>query len=273
MLSIQTNVAALQSAQSLNKSQAAYQNATQQLSSGMRINNAADDAAGFAISTRMNANIDGMSVAQRNVSSAISLTQAASSTLGQVNDMLQQMNQIATQAANGTLGTSDRAALDKSFQQLVQEITRQVGASNFNGVNLLDGSTASVTFQVGAGTTGNDTVNVSMSNLTTLGAIAGSLDVTTAANATAAMTALKTDIATVTSASADMGAAQTRLTAISSQLTADGANLTEAKGRITDADFAQQTMKMTQADVLQQAGESVLSKVNQSAQQILKLLQ
>ncbi|RME82514.1 MAG: flagellin, partial [Caldilineae bacterium] len=147
---INTNVMSLNTQRNLNKTQSALATSIQRLSSGLRINSAKDDAAGLAISQRMTSQINGMNVAVRNANDGISLAQTAEGALDQVTNNLQRIRELALQAANGTNSDSDRAALQAEVDQLVEEITRVAEQTTFNGLNLLDGSFTSQTFQVGA---------------------------------------------------------------------------------------------------------------------------
>ena len=270
-MSINTNNAALTASYNLQRSSAAYGEATQRLSSGMRINSAKDDAAGLAIASKMDSQIRGMNVAMRNANDGISLGQTAESYLGTIQESMQRMREIGVQAQNGTLTTADQGQLDKEFQQLTQEITRTVNDANFNGVKLFDGSTATMNFQIGAGTTANDQISVNNVDLTALNTVGG-LDVTSAANAKAAVTALDADLATVVGQRSVFGAVQSRFESVVNNLSAATTNLQAAKGRIMDADFAQETMKMTRSNILQQAGTTMLSQTNQTPNNVLQLL-
>lgn len=270
-MSINTNTAALTAANNLQRASKDYGTATERLSSGMRINSAKDDAAGLAIATKMDSQIRGMQVAVRNANDGISLGQTAESYISAIQENMQRMREIGVQAQNGSLTTSDQGQLDKEFQQLTEEITRTVNDANFNGVKLFDGSTATMNFQIGAGTTANDQITVNNVDLTALNTVTG-LDVTSAANAKAAVTALDADLATVVSQRSVFGAVQSRFESISSTLNSSITNLSAAKGRIVDADFAQETMKMTRSNILQQAGTAMLSQTNQAPNQVLQLL-
>ena len=161
---INTNMASLNTQNNLSKSQSALNTAIQRLSSGLRVNGAKDDAAGMAIATRMESTIKGQTVAQRNANDGISYSQVAEGTLTQVGDNLQRMRELAVQAANGTNGTSDMAALNTEFQQLQAEVSRISNNTMFNGINVLSGGT--ITFQVGAGTTNNDRISIGAGDLT-----------------------------------------------------------------------------------------------------------
>ena len=291
---INTNLMSLNAQRNLNTSQHSLGMSIQRLSSGLRVNSAKDDAAGLAISERMNAQIRGMSVAQRNAGDAISLSQTAEGALGQVGDMLQRMRELAVQSANSTNSASDRGNLQSEYSQLSQEIGRTLGGTNFNGTNLFDSNTA-FNFQVGAGTTANDTVAVARNQLTggtasatTGGALVTALGTanaadtlatatgisigTSAASAQDAMVAIDAALGKVNNERANYGAAQNRFESAISTLQVSSENASAARGRIVDADYAKESANLTRAQVLQQAGTAMLSQANSLPNNVLSLL-
>ena len=262
----------------------------QRLSSGLRVNSAKDDAAGLAISERMNAQSRGMSVAIRNANDAISLSQTAEGALGKTSDMLQRMRELAVQSANATNNASDRTSLDAEFAQLQSEIGRLLNDSAFNGTALF-GTTGTLDFQVGAGTTTNDVVQISQNALTggtagTSGAVTGASTAAVVmatvisaadigASAAAATNAIKDiDVAIdkINSERATYGASQNRFDAIISNLAIANENTQAARGRIMDADFAQETANLSRAQILQQAGNAMVAQANQLPQGVMALL-
>ena len=248
--------------------------AMQRLSSGLRVNSAKDDAAGLAIAERMNAQVRGMGVAIRNANDATSLAQTAEGGTGKIGDALQRMRELAVQSANGTNNAGDRDNLQTEFASLQAEVTRLVSGTKFNGQSLLDGSVASFGFQVGAGTAAEDTITVTSSNLSTTDTAVAALDISgaTSAGATAAITALDTAIDDVTSARANFGATQNRFESVISTLQVASENLTAARSRIMDADFAVETASLSRANILQQAGVAMVAQANQQPAQVLQLL-
>ena len=291
---INTNLMSLNSQRNLNTSQSSLAMSIQRLSSGLRVNSAKDDAAGLAISERMNAQIRGMSVAQRNAGDAISLSQTAEGALGQVGDMLQRMRELSVQSANGTNSTSDRGNLQAEYSQLSAEINRTLGATNFNGTNLFDSATA-FSFQIGAGTSANDTVSVARNQLTggvasgaTGAALVTAMNAATAgvalATATAgnigtsavtaqdAIVAIDAALGKVNTERANYGAAQNRFESAISTLEVSSENASAARGRIIDADYAKESANLTRAQVLQQAGTAMLSQANSLPNNVLSLL-
>ena len=237
----------------------------QRLSSGLRVNNASDDAAGLAIATRMDAQVRGITVAIRNANDGISLAQTAEGAAATSTDILQRMRELSVQAQNASNGTSDRANLDTEYQQLSAEITRIASATKFNGTAIVGGSAGAQVFQIGANN--GDTLTLTTTTITTVG---GGL--TTAAAASTALAAIDTQINTLTTARATYGAAINRLGFAISNLSISGENQASAKGRIMDADFAAETSNLSRAQILQQAGNAMVAQANQQPQQVMALL-
>jgi len=382
MLGINSNINSLVAQQNLNGSQSALSQAITRLSSGKRINSAADDAAGLAISTRMQTQINGLNQGVSNANDGVSMIQTASSALSSLTSSLQRIRQLAVQASTGTLSSSDQAALQKEVSAQISEVNRIASQTTYNGTNILDGSAGNVTFQVGANVgqtislnlsqsmsaakiggglvqTGQTvgTVSVSVDNTGTYtsaaspaitainvlsdgkggytftdqnnqaiaqtvaaavfgsGATAGTgtqgtalalqaaatttagagsaaqasavaqinainspptvsnLNISTVTGANEAMVSIDNALQTVNNLQASLGAAQNRFTAIATSQQAESTDLSSAQSQITDANFAQETANLSKAQVLQQAGISVLAQANSNPQQVLKLLQ
>ena len=271
---INTNVMSLTAQRNLNASQGDLSTAIQRLSSGLRINSAKDDAAGLAIATRMTSQINGLNQAVRNANDGISMAQTTESALGEVTNNLQRIRELAVEAANGTYLTADRAALDVEVQQRVAEINRIATKTTFNGQNVLDGSLGSVDFQVGANV--GDTVAVDFSTIdattATLGVAAVSVTGADATNANATITAVDTALTTVNTARSTLGAVQNRFQSTVANLQSISESTSSSRSQIQDADFAAETAAMSRAQILQQAGVSVLSQANAMPQSVLKLL-
>lgn len=273
-LYINTNVASLSAQKNLAGSTMGLQKSFERLSSGYRINGAADDAAGLAISESLKAQTRSFAVAERNANNGISMVNTAEGGLGEMSDMLIRMRELAVQSSNGDLTTNDRANIDVEYQELVSEIDRVSNTTEFNGTELLSGAAANIDFQVGIGTTADDRITVGFGGVdtTTLGVAATSVTGADATNAQAAITALDTALDTVSSRRASFGAANNRLqVAVSSNQTIR-TNLEAANSRIRDVDVAEETSKMARSQVLQQAGTSVLAQANQAPQLALSLL-
>jgi flagellin len=271
---IQTNVASLQAQQNLAKTQKALQSNFSQLSSGYRINSAADDAAGLAISSSMQAQISSYSVAERNTNNGISMAQTADGALGQMGSMLSRLRELSVQGSNGDLSSTDRGYLDNEFQSTKQEIDRISQSTTFNGTSLLAGAANTITFQVGINNTANDQIGVSFGgvDLTSLGLSGASVSGATAANSQAAITSVDSAIQNISTARASFGAAENRMQVTVANIQSISTNLAAANSRIQDADIAQQTAMMSKNQVLTQAGVSVLAQANQAPQMALKLL-
>ena len=378
MIGINSNINSLVAQQNLGSTQSALSSAITRLSSGKRINSAADDAAGQAIASRMTSQINGLNQGVSNANDGVSMTQTASSGLSQITDNLQRIRQLAVQASSGSLSSSDQAALQQEVAQQVAEVNRVASQTTYNGKNVLDGSAGNVSFQIGANvgqtislnltqslsaaslgggvpqagstltsitgvslnasgaaassspaittvnvladgnggftftdqnnqalsstaatalfgsaTTGSATTPVALT-LAGTGAFASgtaitasiatanalntpptvsAVNVSTTQGANAAMESIDNALQTVNNIQATLGAAQNRFTSISSAQQSQSTDLSGAQSQITDADFAQETANLSKAQVLQQAGISVLAQANSLPQQVLKLLQ
>lgn len=276
-LIVNTNTASLNAQRNLNSSTNALATSLQRLSSGLRVNSAKDDAAGLAISEGLQSIIRGNDVAVRNANDGISVGQTAEGALAQISNNLQRIREIAVQASNGAINDTQRGNLQSEVDQLTQEISRMVATTQFNGQNLLSGG-ATLTFQVGASGAANNQVSVSTSNLTAIAGFSstltatGTVTVNTSGAASAALSALDSAISTVTQARANFGAVQNRFEAVIANLSNYNENLTAARSRIMDADFAAETAKLTRNQILQQAGTAILAQANSVPQAALSLL-
>jgi flagellin len=272
-LGINTNIASISAQNQLTKSQDLGNQALQRLSSGLRINSAKDDAAGLAIATKFDAQIRGLGVAQRNANDGISLAQTAEGALDEVTNNLQRIRELAVQSANATNSADDRTALDAEVQARKDEIDRIGAVTEFNGTTLLDGTFTGQTFQVGANNTTNDQISVSIDDEVSMSGLGITEDVTTVTGAQNLLDEVDTALDTVNSLRGDLGAVQNRFESTISNLGNSIENQSAAQSRILDADFAQETAKLAKANVLQQAGISVLAQANARPNQVLSLLQ
>ena len=271
-LGINTNVASLSAQNQLNKSQSLSDQALERLSSGLRINSAKDDAAGLAISTRFDTQIRGLSVAQRNANDGISMVQTAEGGLDETVGNLQRIRELAVQAANGSNSDGDRALLQAEVAQRLSEITRISSDTQFNGQSVLGGALGSVDFQVGANS--GQTISVDFdSTMSAAGLGVSAVDISTASGATAALDTIDGALSDVNTFRADLGAVQNRFESTINNLGTNIENLSASNSRIVDADFAAETAKLAKANVLQQAGISVLAQANARPNQVLSLLQ
>jgi len=273
-LYINTNTSSLSAQGNLAKTQMAQSQNFQRLSSGLRINSAADDAAGLAISESLKAQTRSISVAERNSNNAVSMAQTAESALGSVGGILTRMRELAVQGANGDLGATDRGYLDTEFQSLRSEITRVSDSTLFNGKQLLSGASTTITFQVGINNTTSDRIDVIFGgvDLTALGINASSVSGATAANSQASITSIDGAINAVSSRRASFGASMNRLDTTVSNLQSMRTNMSAANSRIADVDIAEETASMARNQVLSQAAVSILAQANQAPQLALSLL-
>ena len=289
MLNINTNYAAAFAANASKKTSSSLDTAVERLSSGSRINFARDDAAGLAIATRLQAEVQSISVAARNAADAQSMLDTADGALGETHNILLRMRELAVQASTGTLNSDDRAALDAEFQQLEAEIDRIDANTTFAGVALLTGS--SKTFQVGiAGTGGSNQITTTIGSMAahdlgidSLGANNATggtgddadidADLTDATKAAAMITAVDNAIKLVSTERGKLGALSNRLSSTITNLDQVRVNLSASQGRIEDADFAEETSNLAKGQILQQAATAMLAQANASKQTVLALIQ
>ena len=273
---INSNVIALNAQRNISGTQSALNQAIQRLSSGLRVNSAKDDAAGLAIAERMNAQVRGMNVAVRNANDGISLAQTAEGALGKVGDMLQRMRELAVQSANATNGSGDRSNLDTEYQQLADEIDRTLAGTKFNGQAILGSNAGTLSFQIGAGTSTQDTITVTstrLDNNSAVTAVTGSTgDINSSSNATTSINNIDTLLDLVNTERAKYGATQNRFDSVIANLQTSIENQVASRSRIMDADFAAETASLSRAQVLQQAGNAMLAQANALPQNVLALL-
>jgi flagellin len=277
-ISVLTNVASMNAQRNLAATQTALAGSVGRLSSGMRINSAADDAAGLGISEKLKADIRSLSQAQRNANDGVSMSQVAEGAMNQMHGIVSRMRELAVQAANSTLGSNERGYIQTEFTQLGQEINRIGAVTDFNGQKLLDGSASTgLTFQVGIQNTANDRLAMSITKLTTstLGSTSlhvASASLSTAAKAQTALGAFDKAIQQLSQSRAKVGAAQNRMQVTIANLAVSEENLSAANSRIRDVDVASETAALTKGQILSQAGLAVLAQANQIPQAALSLL-
>ena len=269
---VNTNVSSLNAQRQLSNSGEALGKSFERLSSGFRINSAADDAAGLQISDRLTSQIQGLNQAVRNSNDGISLSQTAEGALSEVTTSLQRVRQLAVQSQNGINSSADRAALQKEVSALKQEVSRIAQTTQFAGNNILDGDYSAV-FLVGANSGQTISVNLERTGgYGTSGLNLNNTSVATAAKASAAIAAVDAAISTIGSARADLGALQNRFESTLRNLSNVSENLSSARSRVRDTDFATETAELTRNQIVQQASISVLSQANQRPQAALSLL-
>ena len=277
-ISILTNVASLNAQRNLNTTQTALSASIGRLSSGMRINNAADDAAGLGISENLKADLRSLSQASRNANDGVSMSQVAEGSMNEMQGIVTRMRELSVQSANQTLGSPERGYIQPEFGQLRNEINRISAVTEFNGQKLVDGSaSAGLSFQVGMQNTANDRISMSITKLTTstLGSTSlhiASASLSTATNARNALGAFDKAIEQLSTARAKVGAVQNRMQVTISNLAVAHENLSAANSRIRDVDVASETSQLTKAQILSQAGLAVLSQANQLPNSALSLL-
>ena len=278
-MQINTNIAANNAYRNLNNTQSDLSKSLEKLSSGLRINRAADDAAGLAISEGLKSQVGGLTVAARNAQDGISVAQTAEGSLTEVHSILQRMRDLAVQGGNDSNSVDSRKAIQTEADELSKELYRITNGTNFNGIDLLKGG--SLTFQVGAGATDNDKITVNLADVANAVGALASADGTAAGtgfvvtdNATSQTTigSLDTAITAISTARAELGASQNRLESASRSLNVSKENLSAASSRITDTDMAEEMVKYTRANILSQAGTAMLAQANQSNQGVLQLL-
>jgi len=259
-LRINTNVDAQAAHRYLSTTSDAVSKSMERLSSGLRINKAADDAAGLGISEKMRSQIRGLAQSQRNIQDGVSMVQTAEGNLDEVHSILQRVRELAVQYKNGSLSTAGKGAIQSEVDALSQEITRIQGAAQFNGISLL-GTASAITFQVGA----NDGQTISI----TFGSVSVSSYATLS---TLQLSTIDADVDKVSAARAGFGAVQNRLEHALAVTASYQENLTSAESRIRDVDMAEEMVNLTKNQILQQAGTAMLAQANQSPQAVLQLL-
>lgn len=269
-LQINTNVAALNSYRNLTGTQGAMNTSLERLSSGLRINRAADDAAGLAISEKLRSQVNGLNQAQANAQDGVSLIQTAEGALNEVHSILQRMRTLAVQSASDTNTDSDRTQIQKEITQLNSELDGISTRTQFNGMNLIDGSFTGKSLQIGANA--GQTMGVSIGGMSSTSLSVNSIALGTQAGAAAALSNIDSAIFQVSSQRADLGAIQNRLQHTISNLGVSAENLAASQSRIRDTDMAREMTSFTRSQILQQAGVSMLAQANQAPQSVLKLL-
>ena len=278
-LRVNFNYESVASQRNLSTSQSNYGRAIEQLSSGLRINKAADDAAGLAVSEKLKNQVRGLNVAQRNAQDGISLLQTAEGALNETHSILGRMRELAVQSANDTLSNSDRLHIQDEVNQLLSEVDRIANSTQFNKINLLNGSGSAVDLHIGAnketGLNDNEiSVAIAASDTTTLAinTLGTTATLTTQSGANSAISALDAAIETISTSRGKIGAYQNRLESTINSLGVASENVGAANSRIRDADVAQSVSEMVRNQILQQSTMAVLAQANQAPQMALQLL-
>jgi len=269
---VQHNLSAMNTNRQMGTVSSALQKSTEKLSSGYKINRAGDDAAGLSISEKMRSQIRGLNKASSNAEDGISLIQVAEGALNETHSILQRMNELATQAANDTNTSTDRKAIQQELTQLTSELDRIYSTTQFNTMNLLDGSFSNKSLQVGSLSGQVIAISIGKMDAKSLGISAASVKVSTNAVAGESMTIIQKAIDTVSTERSKLGALQNRLEHTINNLDTTSENTSAAESRIRDTDMASEMVEYSKNNILAQAGQSMLAQANQSTQGVLSLL-
>jgi flagellin len=273
MLSVNTNATSLNAMRNLNSSQTQLSANLARLSSGLRINQAADDAAGLGISEKMRAQIRGLAQASRNANDGVSMIQVAEGAMNEQAGILTRLRELAVQAANGTLGSTERGFVSTEATEAVAELDRISAVTDFNGVKMLGANAGLQTMQVGTQNSTNDQIGITFTQTDSATLFGGAtLDYTTSTGAATALDTLDTAISALSTSRASVGASQNRLVVTMNNLSVAHENVSAAESRIRDVDVAEETAAMTRHQILSQAGVSVLAQANQLPSAALKLI-
>ncbi len=270
---VQHNITAMNANRQLGITTNVQAKSSEKLSSGYKINRAADDAAGLAISEKMRRQVRGLTQASANAQDGISAVQTAEGALNEVHDMLQRMNELATKAANDTLQSTDRNYIKSEIDALASEISRTSAATSFNNQNLLDGSFTNKNLQVGAETNDKNQINICIAAMSATSIGVNNLTVSTHDDAKTSLEKVKVALESVSKQRSDLGAIQNRLEHTIKNLENVAENTQAAEAQIRDTDMASEMVRYSNNNILQQAGKSMLAQANQSNQGVLSLLQ
>ncbi len=273
-ITVNTNIASLKSITNLARTSRNLQGSFERISSGLRISKAADDAAGMGVAENLDAVERSARQAMRNTNDGISVIQTAEGATAEVGNILKRMRELAVQASSETLASTERQYIQDEYLSLESEVERIAQVTEFNGIQLGNGATSVLNVQVGVMDTSNDRLAITLGDLrsTTLGVDSGSIDMSTAAGAQAAITTLDTALDTLNGYRSDYGATQNRLDSALTNMETYAENLASAQSQIRDADFAWETAQLSKHQVMQQAGTSILAQANQVTQAATTLL-
>ncbi len=268
---INTNIGSLNATRQLDGSSRELAVSMERLTSGLRINSAADDAAGLAIATSMTSQIRGTDMAVRNANDGISMAQTIDGASEEMGNMMQRQRELAVQSLNGTYSAANRVSMDAEFNALSAELTRIASTTKFNGIEIMN-TAVSTNLQVGWEDNAADSINITTVGGTAIATAITALGVDNSANAAAAITGLDGQLSVLSAARSGVGAVQNRLDYTVANLQNVSENTSAARSGIQDADFAKESANLARTQVLQQAGMSMLSQANQSSQNVLALL-
>lgn len=271
-LTVNTNLASMGALNNLNRTQHRLGGTFERISSGLRVNRAADDAAGLAVAENLDSSIRSLAAAKRNSNDGLSVIQVAEGATQEVANMLKRMRELAVQSSSDTLDTAERAYIQDEVNALLLEVDRIATVTNFNGVPLSDGTTATLDVQVGIDDTVNDRITVSLGDLGATTLAINALDVDDSTNARASITVLDAAMDTVNQYRSTFGAIQNRLESAIRNTETYEENLSGAKSRILDADFAKEAADLSKMQIMQQAGVAILGQANQINSGAVRLL-
>jgi flagellin len=271
-LTVRTNLSAMSAYNTLSRTQNSLSGTLGRISSGLRVNSAADDAAGLGVATKLNSQATSMEQAMRNANDGISIIQTAEGATNEVTNILNRMRELAVQSSSETLADSERAYINEEFDQLNQELDRIASVTEFNGVQLADGSTTTIAAQVGINNATTSRISISLGDLraTVLGV--GTLDLSTSTGAQSALDSIDSALDVVSSQRASLGAVQNRLDSSLSNSANYLESLRAAESQIMDADFAKESTEMTKLQIMQQAGVAALAQAKGINDAVLSLL-
>jgi len=271
-MSIRTNVAAMTGAGQLTRTNKGLTGSLARISTGLRVNSAADDAAGLGVATNLETQIGSTRTAMRNINDGISIIQTAEGSANEVTDILQRMRELAVQSGSDTLGNSERSFIQDEFLQLRSEVSRIANVTEFNGVQLGNGSTSTINVQVGIDNDANSRIAITLGNLTTNGLGISAISLQSSASALAALSTLDTAIGSVNSTRSVFGAVQNRMESALNNSQVSIEALSAANSQIIDTDFATETANLTKLQIMQQAGVAALAQAKNVNQSVISLL-
>ena len=271
-MTVRTNLSAMSAYNTLNSTQNSLTNTLGRISSGLRVNRAADDAAGLGVATKLNTQANSMEQAMRNANDGISIIQTAESATNEATSILNRMRELSVQSSSETLADSERAYINEEFDQLNQELDRIAQVTEFNGVQLTDGTTTTIAAQVGIDNATTSRISIGLGDLRSTVLGVGTLDLSTSTGAQSALDAIDSALDTVNGQRASLGAIQNRLDSSLSNSANNLESMRAAESQIMDADFAKESTEMTKFQIMQQAGVAALAQAKGINQAVLSLL-
>jgi flagellin len=271
-MSVRTNVASIAAAGQLGRTNKGLANSLSKISSGLRVGSASEDAAGLGVSTNLTTQVISTRQAMRNTNDGISIIQTAEAASNEVTDVLQRMRELAVQSASDTLADTERSFISDEFGQLRSEVGRIASVTEFNGLQLVDGTNSTISVQVGIQNASSSSIDISLVDLTTSGLSIDALDLSSATGARNALDSIDTALSSVNSLRSGFGASQNRLDSALNNSQVSVEALSAASSRIMDTDFAAETSNLTKMQIMQQAGVASLAQAKSLNQGVIALL-